>query len=321
MDTALHTMDTARTHDVVVVGGGPAGLNGAMMLARSLRSVVVVDSGLPRNAPADAAHGLFARDGVAPAELLATGREEVRRYGGTVLHGEVVGARRSGGGFAVTLADGTALGARRLLVTTGLDDVLPDVPGLAQGWGADVVHCPYCHGYEVRDRPIAVLGTAPGSAHQALLFRQLSADVVYATHTVGPTPEQRERFDALGITVVDGPVGEVVRSDGAVTGLVTPSGVVAREIVAVATRMEARAGFLAELGLVPVEHPSGMGRHLVADATGASTVEGVWLAGNVTDPGAQVGAAAAAGAFAGAAINADLVEAGALAALREVAHL
>lgn len=152
-------MDTAQRHDVVVIGGGPAGLNGAMMLARSLRSVVVVDSGLPRNAPATAAHGLFARDGVAPAELLATGREEVRRYGGTVVDGEVVGARRTDDGFTVTLADDTTLDARRLLVTTGLVDVLPEIPGLAQGWGADVVHCPYCHGYEVRDRPIAVLGT------------------------------------------------------------------------------------------------------------------------------------------------------------------
>lgn len=313
-------MDTAQRHDVVVIGGGPAGLNGAMMLARSLRSVVVVDSGLPRNAPATAAHGLFARDGVAPAELLATGREEVRRYGGTVVDGEVVGARRTDDGFTVTLADDTTLDARRLLVTTGLVDVLPEIPGLAQGWGADVVHCPYCHGYEVRDRPIAVLGTAPGSAHHALLFRQLSADVVYVSHTVGPTAEQRERFAALGIAVVDGPVSEVVRSGGAITGLVTPSGVLAREVVAVAPRLEARAGFLAELGLVPVEHPSGAGQHLVADPTGRSTVEGVWLAGNVTDLSAQVGAAAAAGAFAGAAINADLVEAGALAALRELAH-
>ena len=314
-------MDTAQRHDVVVIGGGPAGLNGAMMLARSLRSVVVVDSGSPRNAPAAAAHGLFARDGVAPAELLATGREEVRRYGGTLVDGEVVGARRTGDGFTVTLADGTTLDARRLLVTTGLVDVLPDVPGLAQGWGADVVHCPYCHGYEVRDRPIAVLGTSPGSAHQALLFRQLSADVVYVSHSAGPTAEQRERFDALGIAVVDGPVSEVVREAGAITGLVTPTGVLAREVVAVAPRMEAGAGFLAELGLVPAEHPSGMGQHLVADATGRSTVEGVWAAGNVTDLSAQVGAAAAAGAFAGAAINADLVEAGALAALREVARL
>ncbi|MEJ8277466.1 NAD(P)/FAD-dependent oxidoreductase [Pseudonocardia spirodelae] len=309
-------MTTPQQYDVVVVGGGPAGLNGAMMLARSRRSVAVVDSGRPRNAASAAAHGLFARDGTAPAELLATGRAEVRRYGGTVVAGEVVGARRDGDGFTVTLAGGAVLGARRLLVTTGLTDVLPDVAGLAQGWGDDVVHCPYCHGWEVRDRPIAVLGVGPMSMHHALMFRQLSADLVFVAHSVAPTPEQRERCDALGIRVVDGPVLEVVRTaDGAVGGLRTADGVVPCAVVAVATRMEARAGFLDELGLVPVEHPSGAGHHLVADGTGRSEVEGVWVAGNVTDLMAQVGAAAAAGALAGAAINGDLVEADAVAAV------
>lgn len=306
--------------DVIVIGGGAAGLSAGLMLTRARRTVLVLDAGAPRNAPAAAVHGLFARDGVPPAELAAQGRAEVRRYGGEVRSATVTDARADGDGFVVT-AGGDELSARRLLIATGLVDDLPDLPGVREHWGHDVVHCPYCHGYEVRDRPIAVLGTSPGSAHQALLFRQLSADVVYVSHSTGPTTEQRERFDALGIAVVDGPVSEVVRSDGAITGLVTPTGVLAREVVAVAPRMEARAGFLAELGLVPAEHPSGMGQHLVADATGRSTVEGVWVAGNITDLSAQVGAAAAAGAFAGAAINADLVEAGALAALREVARL
>jgi alkyl hydroperoxide reductase subunit AhpF len=173
------------TVDAVVIGGGAAGLNGALMLARSRRSVVVIDSGTPRNAPAEGVHGLLGLDGTPPAQLLRTGREEVRRYGGRVVSGEVasaVPAAPSAEGdlrFTVTLTDGSTLHARRLLVATGLRDVLPDIPGLAQHWGHGVVHCPYCHGWEVRDESIGILGVGPASVHHALLFRQLTDDLVY----------------------------------------------------------------------------------------------------------------------------------------------
>ncbi len=179
-------------YDVVVIGGGAAGLNGALMLARSRRSVVVLDAGEPRNAPAQAVHGLFAREGTPPAELLERGRAEVRSYGGDVVHAEVVGAAREGGMFVVTLADGRMVRARRLLVTTGLVDELPDVPGLRARWGHDVLHCPYCHGWEVRDQAVGVIASGPMAVHQALLFRQLTEDVVFLAHSVVPTPEQAE---------------------------------------------------------------------------------------------------------------------------------
>jgi thioredoxin reductase len=294
--------------DVIVIGGGAAGLSGALVLARSRRSVLVVDSGHPRNAPADAVHGLLARDGTPPAELLATGRNEVRRYGGQITDGEVTGVRRTDTGFDVTLADGQQLTARLLLVTTGLTDVLPDVNGLSAHWGRDVVHCPFCHGYEVRDRAVGVLAVGAPSAHHALMFRQLTDDLVYFTHRTELTEEQREQFDALGIEVVTGEVVEIETTDGRVTGLRTADGhVVAREIVAVGTRMEARAGFLGELGLATVDHPSGMGHHVPSDGFGRSAVPGVWVAGNVTDLTAQVGAAAAGGATAAQHMHVDLI--------------
>lgn len=294
--------------DVIVIGGGAAGLNGALLLARSRRSVLVVDSGHPRNAPADAVRGLLARDGTPPAELLGTGRDEVRRYGGQVLDGEVTGARRTDTGFAVTLADGRQLTARRLLVTTGLTDVLPDVDGLSEHWGHDVVHCPFCHGYEVRDRAIGVLAVGPPSVHHASMFRQLTDDLVYFTHRTELTEEQREQLDALGIEVVTGEVAEVRSTDGRVTGLRTVDGrVVPREVIAVATRMEARAGFLSELGLATVDHPSGMGHHVPADGFGATAVPGVRVAGNVTDLTAQVGGAAAGGATAAQHLHIELI--------------
>ncbi|MDQ4104176.1 MAG: FAD-dependent oxidoreductase, partial [Actinomycetota bacterium] len=127
-------------YDVVVVGGGAAGLSGALILARARRSVVVIDAGTPRNAPAAGVHGLLARDGIPPAELLERGRAEVRSYGGQVVSGEVGAVVRNDDGFAVTLADGRTVRARRLLVSTGLVDELPDIPGLRARWGRDVLH-------------------------------------------------------------------------------------------------------------------------------------------------------------------------------------
>ena len=295
--------------DVVVVGGGAAGLSGALMLARARRSVVVVDAGAPRNAPAAAVHGLLGRDGTPPAELVARGREEVRSYGGEIVRGEVETAGRDGDRFAVRLAGGRTLRARRLLVTTGLVDELPDVAGLRERWGRDVVHCPYCHGWEVRDRAIGVLATGPMSVHQALLFRQWSDDVTLFTHRApAPDTEQAERLAARGIAVVTGEVAALEVAGDRLAGLRLADGtVIAREVVAVAPRMAARTRPLASLGLRAVEHPSGAGEYVPADPTGRTEVAGVWVAGNVTDLTAQVGAAAAAGAFAAAQINLDLV--------------
>ncbi|HEY7277288.1 MAG TPA: NAD(P)/FAD-dependent oxidoreductase [Trebonia sp.] len=297
-------------YDVVVIGGGAAGLNGALQLARSRRSVLVVDAGQPRNRPAHAVHGLLGHDGLPPAQLLARGRDEVRGYGGEVVTGAVAAVRgHLDSGFTVTLADGRAVRARRLLVTSGLVDELPDIPGLRERWGRDVVHCPYCHGWEVRDQAIGVLASGPRSVHQALLFRQLSDDVVYFRRGTALDDAEAAQLAARGIRVVDGEVSALVIADDRLAGVRLADGsVIPRQAVAVGARMAARAGFLADLGLKPSEHPSGMGVHIPADPAGRTEVPGVWAAGNVTDLFAQVGASAAAGALAGAVINADLVE-------------
>ncbi|MFH8793430.1 NAD(P)/FAD-dependent oxidoreductase [Streptomyces sp. NPDC017941] len=292
--------------DVVVIGGGAAGLNGALMLARARRSVVVLDAGAPRNAPAEGVHGLFGREGMPPAELLERGRAEVRGYGGQVVSAEVAGVERAENGFEVRLADGRALRARRVLVATGLTDELPDVPGLRERWGRDVLHCPYCHGWEVRDQAIGVLGSGPLSVHQALLLRQWSADITFFPHTMAPpSAEEAEQLAARGIRVVEGEVGSLEIVDDRVVGVRLADGeLVPREAVAVAPRMVARVDFLKALGLAPVPHPAG---EYVPSEAGRTEVRGVWVAGNVTDLSAQVGGAAAAGAAAAGQINADLV--------------
>lgn len=295
-------------YDVVVIGGGAAGLNGALMLARSRRSVVVVDAGSPRNAPADGVHGLLGHDGIRPGELLARGREEVRHYGGHVVTGEVESVARNDQGFVVVLSDGRRTGARRLLVATGLVDELPDVPGLRERWGRDVLHCPYCHGWEVRDQAIGVLSTGPMSVHQALLLSQLSDDIVFFPHTASAlADEEAAQLAARDIRIVTGPVAGIEITEDRIRGVRLADGTLEpRQAIAVAPRFAARAGFLAGIGLTMVEHPSGAGEHLPSDM-GATAVPGVWVAGNVTDLSAQVGAAAAAGALAGARINAELV--------------
>ncbi len=186
MEVVTVTDNLMDSYDVAVVGGGPAGLNGALMLGRARRSVLLIDAGEPRSAPAAAVRGFLSRDGFSPTQLTEIGRAEVRRYGGKVIRAQVTLAASTGDGFTVTLDDGQVFGARRLLVTTGLVDELPDIPGVRERWGRDVLHWPYCHGWEVRDQAIGVVATGPMAVHQALLFRQWSANLTLLLHKFAP---------------------------------------------------------------------------------------------------------------------------------------
>ncbi|NJQ14299.1 NAD(P)/FAD-dependent oxidoreductase [Streptomyces bohaiensis] len=313
MSTETAPPTAARHHEVVVVGGGAAGLSGALTLARARRDVLVVDSGAPRNAPAAAVHGYLGREGTPPADLLAAGRAEVVAHGGHHRTGEVRSATRlADDRFHLDLTDGTAVTADRLLVATGLVDELPDVPGLAARWGHDVLACPYCHGWEVRDRPVGVLSSGPLSVHQALLWRQWTADLLFLSGAEPLAPEAAEELTARGIEIVPGEVTEVTAEDGRLTGVRVAGQHVAREVLVAGPRMTARSGVLTDLGaeltdLAVDDHV--VGTHATADAGGATTVPGLWVAGNVSVLTDQVIGAAAAGQRAGAAINADLVAA------------
>ncbi|PSJ29085.1 SAM-dependent methyltransferase [Streptosporangium nondiastaticum] len=296
--------------DVAVLGGGAAGLSGALTLGRARRSVAVVDAGSPRNAPSAAVHGFLSRDGISPRELARIGRAEVERYGGLVLKATAVEARRDDNVFTVVLDDGRSVTARRLLVTTGLADELPGIPGVAERWGRDVVHCPHCHGWELRDQPVGVIATHPQWAvRQALMFRQLASEVTFFQHTAPALTEQQvAQLAAWGIGVVDGTVDSLDVTGDRITGVRLADGTVAAcSVVVVAPRLAANSGVLTGLGIEPVPNPMGIGEAIAADPTGLTEVPGVWVAGNVTDLGAQVMASAAGGAAAATAINADLV--------------
>lgn len=302
---------TEHRFDVVVVGAGAAGLSAAIALGRSRRSVLVLDGGPPRNAPADGMHNYLGRDGAAPADLLAAGRAEARTYGVQVRPVRAVGASGGRDGFRVALSDDTTVGARRLIVASGVVDRLPEVPGLAQRWGRDVLHCPYCHGWEVRDRAIGVLATGPHSLHHALLFRQLSADtVVFDADGVLPA-DALEQLAALDIPVVTDTIAAVEITGDRLSGVrLTDGHVVTRDALVVASRTEAVSPVLDDLGVPAAPHPMGevYGVTYPSDPmTGATAVPGVWLAGNVTDPMAIVVVSAGRGTMVGAVVNADLI--------------
>ncbi|MFD4523975.1 NAD(P)/FAD-dependent oxidoreductase [Streptomyces sp. NPDC058470] len=297
-------------YEAIVIGGGAAGLSAALVLGRARRSTLVVDAGEPRNAPAAHMQGYLTRDGMPPGEFLAEGRREIERYGVELVAGRVVDVvRDEAGEFDVVLAEGRTVHARRLVVATGLADELPSVPGVTERFGRDVVHCPYCHGWEVRDQAFGVLATTPMSVHQALMVSQWSKDVTLFLHTVAEaelTDDDLRRLAAAGVSVVPGEVAELVIDDDRLTGVRLADGTVhARSVVFVAPRAVPRTGLLERLGAELRETP--FGAYPVVDETGRTTVPGVWAAGNAMGFAEQVVNAASAGYRAGATINGDLL--------------
>jgi thioredoxin reductase len=293
-------------YDVVIIGGGAAGLSAALVLSRARRKVLVVDAGEPRNAPATHMHGYLTRDGFPPAELLAAGRDEVKGYGGHIVVDTVTDLVPDGrSGFWVLLGDGQRISARRLLVTTGLRDELPDIPGLADRWARDVLHCPYCHGHEVRDRQLGVLGGTPGAVRYAQIVRQWTHDLVYFTPPETLTAGERTQLLARAIGLIEGTIEQLVVDDAdQLRGVQMHDGcVIPRDALFVPPRFVPNNALLLDLGC---DHDAD--GWVAADTTGRTSVPGVWAAGNVVDPRAQVITAAGAGSAAAIAINADLVD-------------
>jgi thioredoxin reductase len=317
---------------VVVIGGGAAGLSAALVLGRARHRTLVVDAGEPRNAPAAHMQGYLTRDGMPPAEFLALGREEIARYGVELLRDRVVGVTRGedftevqgkafteargedltvapGADFTVVLSGGRTVRARRLVVATGLKDELPAVAGVAERFGRDVLHCPFCHGWEVRDQPFGVLASSPASVHQALMVSQWSKDVRFFLHTVAEeelSDEDLRRLATAGVEVVPGEVAGLVVEDDRLTGVRLADGAEhARSVLFLAPRAVPQTGLLEGLGAELHETP--FGAYPVVDATGLTTVPGVWAAGNAIGFAEQVVHAASGGYRAASAIVGDLL--------------
>ncbi|GIJ11197.1 FAD-dependent oxidoreductase [Micromonospora andamanensis] len=294
-----------RRCDVAVIGGSAAGLAAALQLARQRRSVIVVDDGTPRNAPAAHMHGYLGREGTPPEAMRAIGREEIRSYGGSVLTGRVLAVRKEDDGFHLALSGGHGLVARRVLAATGIADELPDIEGLAERWGRQVINCPFCHGWEVRDLQVVQIVTTPMGLHPTQLMRHLTDQLTVVLHdATGIDPAAVQTLVASGVPVIESAVRRLADADpdGSLAVELADGRSLPADAILTGARFRPRVEMLAGLGIDTTAHPSGLGDLVAVDPTGRTSVAGVFAAGNLTDPSAQVLQAAANGSWIGAQI-------------------
>lgn len=210
--------------DAIIIGGGPAGLSAALILGRSLKRILVIDSGKPRNAVSHSDNGFLSRDGIAPLELLQIGREQLAKYDSVKFHsGKVINAQHldssatqiGHNGFEVMIDNGDRFTARKLLLATGVKDILPDIDGFTELWGTDVFHCPYCHGWEVRDKSLAIYGKGATGVEQAMMLTGWSRDLIlFSDGDAGLNDEQRQKLVKWGIEICEEKVVRLERENG-----------------------------------------------------------------------------------------------------------
>jgi thioredoxin reductase len=295
-------------HDVIIIGAGAAGLSAGLVLSRAQAEVLIVDGGQPRNAPAEHMHGFLSRDGMAPMDFLAAGRAELTTYGGRFVTASVATIDRGeDGSFTLTLSDRSTHSSRAVLVATGLIDELPEIPGIVGRWGTLVHHCPYCHGYEVRGQRVAVIGGPQRemSLKQAGLLRRYSDSVTLITNGIDLTPAELDRLTTFGVHVIEGSLCRLAGAHGSLDAIELTDGTdVQCDAAFIAPRQTPRDGLLRALGC-ETDPDTGL---VVADGFGQTSVPGVWAAGNVVTPTAQVITAAGAGSATAIAINGWLLQ-------------
>jgi thioredoxin reductase len=294
-------------HDVIVVGGSFAGLSAAMQLARARRNVLIIDTGLPRNRFASHAHGFFGQDGKPPAEIIREAASQLAAYP-TVqwIKGEAVTAQRTDKAFSVALSDGRIASASRLILATGVRDELPAIPGLQERWGMTALHCPYCHGYEVRDRRLGVLGNHPLSAYQALLIPDWGPTTYFTQGTFEPDAGQLTHLAARNVRIERSPVVELLGQAPHLEALRLADGrVVAIDALFVAPRTRMNSTLAEQLGCAFDDAP--LGPVIRVDDLKQTTVEGVYAAGDVSNKMTNATFASAAGVAAGVGAHHSLV--------------
>jgi thioredoxin reductase len=295
------------THDTIVIGGSYAGLSAAMQLARARRRVLVIDAGRPRNRFAAAAHGFLGQDGKPPLAILQEAVRQLAAYPTVAfIQGEALTARRTDDGFSIALADGREERATRLVLATGLVDELPPIPGLQERWGATVLHCPYCHGYEVGDRALGVLANHPMSAHQAALLPDWGPTTYFTQGTFEPDAEQAAHLAFRGVKVERTPVVELLGPAPALEAVRLADGrIVPVAAMFTASRTRMASPLAEQLGCAFDDGP--MGPNLRVDDWKQTTVAGVYAAGDAANPMHNATLASASGVMAGVGAHQSLM--------------
>ncbi|OBU62717.1 NAD(P)/FAD-dependent oxidoreductase [Stenotrophomonas maltophilia] len=291
--------------EVIIVGGSYAGIAAGLILARARRAVTVIDAGLPRNRAASHSHGVLGLDGISGAELLKTARQQLLDYPSVRwIHAEVAHATASPDGVEVRTADGQVLAARKLLLASGISDQLPDLPGLAERWGSTVLHCPYCHGYEVGGGAIGVLGGHPMSAGKAPLFADWG-NVTFFSQAGEISEEERVAMQQRGVQIEISPVIAVQGDQPTWLEVELADGrrIAQRALFVPATQAMATP-LVQQLGCALVESPLGV--LIEVDAMKQTSVPNVYAAGDATTVG-NITLAAAEGVRAGIGVHQALV--------------
>lgn len=295
--------------DAIVVGGGTAGLSAALMLGRSRRNVLVLDSERPRNRFAAHMHGVVGNENTPPLEFLARGREEAANYQVQFASANVTRVVDASDALKIESSTGNSYRTRVLILATGCTDNLPDVPGLAEHWGSRVLHCPYCHGWEVAGQRLGVLATSELSLHQAQMVRQLSENVTLFSSPIEPIDQSIvSRLRSRGIRIVSQPVTAIADAGSDSLAVRTADGKqTLLDALFVATDPTPNDSLLETMSLVRRQSPIGQGTLLQVDPSGRTSHPRIWAAGNIVDPMLNVPGAMGAGAMAGAAANGALV--------------
>lgn len=294
-------------YDVAILGGSFAGMSAAMILARARRSVALLDTSTPRNRFAAASHGFPGQDGRSPAEIGDELRRQLSAYSTVDFHNVAASsAIKDAGGFVITMADGKVINARMIVLAYGVRDILPDLPGLKQRWGVSVLHCPYCHGYELNRQPIGVLASSELVMHQAMLLPDWGATTLFTQQAIVPTPEQLETLSARNVRIEETPVAELIGAGSSLEAVRLADG---RQIplagLFVAPQTVPSSNIGEQLGCATKDGPTGP--YISVDMMQITSVPGVFAAGDVASPMANATLAAAAGVMAGSAAHRSLI--------------
>ncbi|WPR73795.1 NAD(P)/FAD-dependent oxidoreductase [Algoriphagus sp. NG3] len=295
----------ASKFDIIIIGGSYSGLSAAMALGRSLRKVLVIDAGNPCNRQTPHSHNFLTQDGRTPAEISALARQQVEQYNTvSFLSGNAVSAKKSGDGFEIQTEDGEVFQSKKLILATGVQDIMPDIPGFAECWGISVIHCPYCHGYEVRNQKTGILANGDFGFEFGKMITNWTKDLTLFTNGKSTlTAEQTTKLTAKGVTVIETEIDHISHLNGNLERLILKDGtnIPLQALYAKADFVQS-SNIPSSLGVELTDHG-----HIKVDPMQNTSIPGIYACGDNTTQFRSVSYAVSTGTMAGAACNKELI--------------